>query len=68
MRPERLLGLIPGLIFLALLIGALEWAVQSGLIHRALMPPPSAIWEVLRDVLTSGEVLVPLLATLRLVF
>jgi ABC-type nitrate/sulfonate/bicarbonate transport system permease component len=68
MRAERLLGLIPGLLFLALLIAGLEWAVQSGLVRRALMPPPSAIWEVLRDLLTSGEVLGPLYATLRLVF
>lgn len=68
LRAERFLRVLPGLLFLALLIAALEWAVQGGLIRRALMPPPSAIWEVLQDLLTSGEVLGPLLATLRLVF
>ena len=68
MRPERLLGLLPGLGFLAVLLAALEWAVNEGLIRRALMPPPSAIGEVLSDLIASGEVLGPLLATLRLVF
>lgn len=68
MRPERLLRLLPGLAFLALLLLALEGAVNAGLIRRALMPPPSAIWEVLRDLVLSGEVLGPLSATLRLVF
>ncbi|WP_424133861.1 ABC transporter permease [Roseomonas chloroacetimidivorans] len=68
MRPERLLRLLPGLAFLALLIAALEWLVQNGFIRRALMPPPSAIWEVLSDLLASGEVLGPLFATLKLVF
>ena len=67
MRPERLLNLVPGLLFLAALLGALEWAVQGGLIRRALMPPPSAIWAVLVDLIASGEVLGPLSATLRLV-
>jgi ABC-type nitrate/sulfonate/bicarbonate transport system permease component len=67
MRAERLLGLVPGLLFLALLIAGLEWAVQAGLVRRALMPPPTAIWEVLRDLLLSGEVLGPLYSTLRLV-
>ncbi|WP_159348812.1 ABC transporter permease [Roseomonas harenae] len=68
MRAERLLGLVPGLLFLALLIAGLEWAVQAGLVRRALMPPPTAIWEVLRDLLLSGDVLGPLYSTLRLVF
>jgi len=67
-RLERLLSLLPGLAFLALLLAGLEWAVNAGLIRRALMPPPSAVWEVLSDLLASGEVLGPLLATLRLVF
>ncbi|MBB5693513.1 ABC transporter permease [Muricoccus pecuniae] len=67
MRAERLLAPLPGLLFLALLLLVLEWAVGEGLIRRALMPPPSAIWEVLRDLLLSGDVLPPLAATLRLV-
>ncbi len=68
MRPERLLRALPGPLFLAALLGALEWAVRDGLIRRALMPPPTAIWAVLRELVASGEVLEPLLLTLRLVF
>ncbi|MBP0492295.1 ABC transporter permease [Roseomonas indoligenes] len=65
---RRLLSLVPGLAFIALLLAGLEWAVDAGLVRRALMPPPSAIWAVLQDLGTSGEVLGPLFATLRLVF
>lgn len=68
MKVERFLGWLPGLLVLALILGGLEAAVDAGLIRRALLPPPSAIAPVLWDLLESGEVLAPLLATLRLVF
>ncbi len=50
---------------LALILGGLEAAVDAGLIRRALLPPPSAIAPVLWDMLASGAVLPPLLATLQ---
>ncbi|MDB5384278.1 MAG: NitT/TauT family transport system permease protein [Rhodospirillales bacterium] len=59
---------LPGIALLAALIAGLEWAVDAGLIRRALMPPPSAIGAALWDLLASGEFAEPLFATLRLVF
>lgn len=68
MKADRVLGWLPGLLVLALILGGLEAAVDAGLIRRALLPPPSAIAPVLWDLLATGAVLPPLLATLRLVF
>ena len=60
--------MLPGLLFLAALLCALERAVQAGLIRRTLMPPLSVTGAVLHDLVLSGSVLGPLLATLFLVF
>lgn len=68
MKLERVSGWLPGLLVLVLLLGGLEAAVDAGLIRRALLPPPSAIAPVLWELLESGAVLGPLLATLGLVF
>ena len=65
MRAKRLL---PGLLVLALILLGLEAAVNAGLIRRALLPPPSVVGLALWDLLASGEVVQPLLTTLRLVF
>ncbi|MES2712449.1 MAG: ABC transporter permease [Pseudomonadota bacterium] len=59
---------LPGLALLAALVAGLEWAVNAGLIRRALLPPPSVIGIALWDLLASGEFAEPLFATLRLVF
>ncbi|MBR0654145.1 ABC transporter permease [Plastoroseomonas arctica] len=59
---------LPGIALLVLLVAGLEWAVNAGMIRRALMPPPSAIGDALWDLLASGDFVEPLFATLRLVF
>jgi len=59
---------LPGLLLLVLIIVSVEWAVNAGMVRRALLPPPSAIADALWDLLASGEFIAPLYATLRLVF
>lgn len=68
MRAERLLAPLPGLLVLAALLLGLEWAVDGGLIRRALMPAPSTIALRLWDLLESGDAVAPMMQTLRLVF
>jgi ABC-type nitrate/sulfonate/bicarbonate transport system permease component len=63
---DRASRLLPGLVFLALTLAALEWLTQAGLINRALFPPPSVIATTLWALLTGGAVLKPLGATLAL--
>ena len=64
----RLRTLLPGLFVVAMIVAFLEFAVDAGMIRRALLPPPSATAEVLWDLLSTGEFLPPLLSTLKLVF
>ena len=68
MPSRRALSWLPGLAVLGLIGLGLEVAVEAGWIRRALLPPPSAIGLALWDLLASGEVVGPLLSTLRLVF
>jgi ABC-type nitrate/sulfonate/bicarbonate transport system permease component len=65
---ERGLAPLPGILVLMTILAGIEWAVEAGLIRRALLPPPSVVGARLWDLLISGEVLPPLLQTLRLVF
>jgi ABC-type nitrate/sulfonate/bicarbonate transport system permease component len=57
---------LPGLVFLALVLAALEWLTQTGAINRALFPPPSVVATTLWGLLAGGAVLKPLAATLAL--
>lgn len=63
---DRSLRFVPGLAFIAALLVAVEMLVDHGLINRVLLPPPSVIGRTLYDLLLSGEVQGPLLATLGL--
>jgi ABC-type nitrate/sulfonate/bicarbonate transport system permease component len=64
MLRDRALDWAFGLGTVALLLAGIEAAVEAGLVKRALLPPPSAVWAVLADLLASGEVLGPLSQTL----
>lgn len=62
----RVWRVIPGLLLIAAILGALEYLVQAGVVRRSLLPPPSVIWAVLWDLLASGAFVAPMLATLGL--
>lgn len=66
MSTARLFRILPGLAFLGVSLALLEHLVQTGVLRRALLPPPSVIWATLWDLLASGTVLTPMLATLTL--
>ena len=66
MTGGRLLQMLPGAAFIAALLGLLEYLVQSGVLRRALLPPPTVIWSTLWDLAASGAFLTPMLATLTL--
>nr|WP_314075760.1 ABC transporter permease [uncultured Roseococcus sp.] len=68
MLSRSVLSWLPGLLVLGLILLGLELAVETGWVRRALMPPPTAIALTLWDLLTSGEFVAPLLATMELVF
>lgn len=63
---DRSLRLVPGLAFIMTLLVVIEILVDQGLINRVLLPPPSVIGRTLFDLVVSGEVQAPLLATLGL--
>jgi ABC-type nitrate/sulfonate/bicarbonate transport system permease component len=60
MLRERLVTLATGTATIALLLIGVEVLVEAGVVRRALLPPPSAVWIVLVDLIASGEVLGPL--------
>jgi ABC-type nitrate/sulfonate/bicarbonate transport system permease component len=63
---RRIGSLLPGLIFIALVLAALEYLTRTGVINRALFPPPSVVGGTFYDLLLQGSVLKPLGATLAL--
>ena len=63
---RRISSILPGLIFIVLVLAGLELLVQRGFINRALFPPPSVVGTTLWDLLTSGAVLRPLGTTMGL--
>lgn len=63
---DRLLRLLPGIAFIAALLIGIEILVDDGLINRVLFPPPSVVARTLYDLVVSGDVQGPLLATLGL--
>jgi ABC-type nitrate/sulfonate/bicarbonate transport system permease component len=64
MLRDRALDWGVGLATVALLLAGIEAAVDAGLVKRALLPPPSAVWAVLTDLLASGDAFDPLGQTL----
>jgi ABC-type nitrate/sulfonate/bicarbonate transport system permease component len=58
--------LLPGCLFIALVLAALEYLTRAGVINRALFPPPSVVATTFSDLLMHGTVLKPFGATLAL--
>ena len=42
MLARKLIRLVPGLLFIALLLGALEVVARAGWVNAIFVPPPSA--------------------------
>jgi ABC-type nitrate/sulfonate/bicarbonate transport system permease component len=63
---RRISSLLPGLIFITLVLAALEYSTRAGVINRALFPPPSVVASKFWELLTQGTFLRPLGATLAL--
>jgi ABC-type nitrate/sulfonate/bicarbonate transport system permease component len=63
---RRISSLLPGLIFLTLVLAALEYSTRAGVINRALFPPPSVVASKFWELLMQGTFLRPLGATLAL--
>jgi ABC-type nitrate/sulfonate/bicarbonate transport system permease component len=63
---RRISSLLPGLVFIALVLAGLECLVRGGFINRALFPPPSVVTVTLWTLITDGVVLRPLGATMAL--
>jgi ABC-type nitrate/sulfonate/bicarbonate transport system permease component len=63
---RRFSSLVPGLLFIALVLAALEYMTRNGVINRALFPPPSVVATSLWNLLAAGSVLKPLGSTLAL--
>jgi ABC-type nitrate/sulfonate/bicarbonate transport system permease component len=55
-----------GVLTFAVLLGALEWAVKTGHVNAALVPPPTVVLAKTWELIVGGEVLAPLGATLYL--
>ena len=56
---------LPGLAVIALALLVIELATRQGWVNASLLPPPSRILEVLAAVISGGEFVRPLGATLR---
>jgi ABC-type nitrate/sulfonate/bicarbonate transport system permease component len=57
-----------GVVSYVCIFAAWEATSDLGWVNRVLLPPPSGIFPVLRDILTSGAFIVPLGQTLLLLF
>jgi ABC-type nitrate/sulfonate/bicarbonate transport system permease component len=68
MTARRLADHLPGYVFIALLLAAVEVAAQAGLVKAALIPPPSQVGKVLWAILASGEFVTPMIETLSTLF
>jgi ABC-type nitrate/sulfonate/bicarbonate transport system permease component len=65
---KRIASHLPGYLFIALLLAAIEIAAQTGLVKAALIPPPSQVGKVLWAILVSGEFAMPMFQTLATLF
>jgi ABC-type nitrate/sulfonate/bicarbonate transport system permease component len=63
---RRISSVLPGLVFIALSLAALEYLTRTGVINRALFPPPSVVGNTLWDLILRGSIAKPLSATLAL--
>lgn len=66
MVASRLLRLLPGILFIVVLLAALEIAVATGMANATLSPPPSRIAAEVIRLIGSGKVWAPLGHTLSL--
>jgi ABC-type nitrate/sulfonate/bicarbonate transport system permease component len=64
----KLVSLLPGLIFIAAVLGAVEFASRFGFVNPVLVPGPTRVASQLMDILTVDKLLFPLGDTLRLLF
>jgi ABC-type nitrate/sulfonate/bicarbonate transport system permease component len=63
---RRASAILPGLVFIVLVLAGLEFLVQRGFINRALFPPPSVVGGTLWDLIASGAIARPLGTTMVL--
>jgi ABC-type nitrate/sulfonate/bicarbonate transport system permease component len=63
---RKFLAVLPGLAFIAAILGLVQFLVQSGYIRRSFLPLPTDIAATLWDILSLGEFITPLSATLLL--
>jgi ABC-type nitrate/sulfonate/bicarbonate transport system permease component len=63
---RAILDLLPGLAFIAALLGAIQYLTQNGYVRRTFLPPPTDVWWTLWDIIRHGEFLAPLGSTLLL--
>jgi ABC-type nitrate/sulfonate/bicarbonate transport system permease component len=61
---SQVLDVGPGAAFVVALLALLEYMANAGLVNRALLPPPSAWFVVLWDLVITGQFIAPLLETL----
>jgi ABC-type nitrate/sulfonate/bicarbonate transport system permease component len=66
--PDRLVRAVPGVLFLALLVIALEIAVRTGAADKSFVPAPSAVASLIGSLLGSGSIWPPLAETTLLLF
>lgn len=65
-RATNLSGYAAGILLPAAFLLLLEVLIGNGAINRALVPPPSAIWDELVYIISSGSLWQPMGQTLRL--
>jgi ABC-type nitrate/sulfonate/bicarbonate transport system permease component len=63
---RKLIGLVPGLLFIAVLLGALEVVARAGWVNATFVPPPSAIAAACGHLVASGIIGAPVVHTLAL--
>ena len=63
---DKLVWALPGIVFIALLLVAIQVLVTHGSVSPVLLPPPSTVAATLGDLVVKGDFLEPLLATVGL--
>lgn len=59
---------VPGTLFIALLLGFVEFATRTGMVNAALVPRPTETALALWKIIVSGDVVGPTVETLMLLF
>lgn len=65
---KRLADLVPGIVFILVVLALVEAAARSGVVNAAVVPPPTAVAVQLGQIVASGVFVVPLLQTLGTLF